>query len=593
MTAAPSSLATRRSLLGALAAAAGLAPTGALALRRPGKPPLRDAALTDAAAAIPTSPALVRWLQKASFGYTQAEYTRLLSLGGSDDARWQAWVTEQLNPGAIGDSACDSRLASAAYLTLGKSLTQLWSDHHADTTNYYNRMLPVAESECATLLRATYSKRQLYEVLVDFWHDHFSVMGWDYNGGPVFVHYDRDVIRPNVLGNFRSFLEAVAKSTTMLYFLNNSSNTAGQPNENYARELFELHGLGAENYYGLLHQNQVPADPGNPAIPAGYCDDDVYEAARAFTGWTVKDGHWPYTSDNDGTYIYRSGDHDAGIKNVLGVHMYYNQPNELDGKQVLDAIASHPGCARFIARKLCRRFVVDEPSSTLVDTIANLFQSTWQASDQLRQVTQAILLSTEFKQSWGGKMKRPANAFVSALRGLGADFTPRPDNTTTYTPTEELLGRTQAAGHRLFYWPAPNGYPDRLQAWSSSGSLGMTWRLLSRLPEVHQDDAYNGSKPLLIDVLGQTTAAVGTQATASAVVGYWCDRLLGPGFRPEPTYSTVVAFMQQNAAGAEALDLSKDEWHGGTTPDLKRHYTQQRLRTAVGLLMLSPDFLRR
>ena len=118
--------------------------------------------------------------------------------------------------------------------------------------------------------------------------------------------------------------------------------------------------------------------------------------------------------------------------------MYYNQPTNWTAR-VLDAIASHPGCARFIAQAVPPRFVVDEPSSTLVNTIANLFQSTWRASDQLRQVTQAILLSTEFKQSWGGKMKRPANAFVSALRA-GADFTPRPDNTTTtYTPTEELL----------------------------------------------------------------------------------------------------------------------------------------------------------
>lgn len=593
MSAVFPSLSTRRGMLGALLGATGLAPDAPASMRRLGKAGVREAHAVTATTAIPLPPATVRWLQKATFGYTAAEYNRLQTLGASDDARWQAWVTEQLNPAAINDSACDARLAAAGYATLGKTLAQLWTDHHADTVNYYNRMLPVAETECATLVRATYSQRQLYEVLVNFWHDHFSVMGWNYDGGPVFVHYDRDVIRPAVLGNFRSLLEAVAKSTTMLYFLNNSSNTAGQPNENYARELMELHGLGAENYFGLLHQNQVPADATNPAIPAGYCDDDVYEAARAFTGWTVKDGHWPYTADNDGTYIYRSTDHDAGIKNVLGVHMYYNQPNELDGHQVMDAIASHPGCARFIARKLCRRFVADEPSDTLVNSIATIFRAQWQAPDQLRQVTQAILLSSEFKQGWGSKMKRPTHAFTSALRGLNADFTPKPDNTATYTPTEELLGRLQQAGQRLFYWPAPNGYPDKQVAWASSGALGMTWRLLSRLTEIRQDDAYNGSKPLLIDVVAQTTAALGTQATAATVVNYWFDRLLGPGFRPQPAYNTVLAFLQQNAQAAELLDLSKDEWHGGATPDLKRHYTQQRLRTAVSLILLCPEFLRR
>ena len=585
-------LATRRGLFTALAAVAGLAPAPT-PMRRPGKAPVREPELIANTESVPLPPATVRWLQKATFGYTQAGYNALQALGATDDARWQAWVTQQLNPAAVSDTACDARLTAGAYVTLNKTQQQLWTDHHADTANYFNRMLPAAELECMTVVRAVYSQRQLYEVLVDFWHDHFSVFGWDYDGGPLMVHYDRDVIRPNVLGNFRTMLEAVGKSTTMMYFLDNVSNLAGQPNENYARELMELHGLGAENYFGLLHQNQVPADSGNPAIPAGYCDDDVYEAARAFTGWTLKDGHYPYTSDNDGTYIYRSGDHDAGIKNVLGVHMYYNQPNELDGHQVMDSIASHPGCARFIARKLCRRFVGDEPSNTLVNSVASIFQSQWQAPDQLKQVTQAILLSSDFKQAWGEKMKRPANAFYSALRGLGADYTPKPDNTTDYTPTEELMGRLQSAGNRPFYWPAPNGYPDKQVQWASTGALGLTWRLLSRLPEIHRNIAYDGNQPLLIDILGTTTAAVGAQATAAAIVNFWFDRLLGPGFRPQPAYNTVLAFMQQNATAAETLDLTHDDWHGGTSPNLKAHYTQQRLRTAVSLIMLCPEFLRR
>ena len=118
------------------------------------------------------------------------------------------------------------------------------------------RMLPMAEVECATLIRQIYSQRQLYELMVDFWHDHFSVFGWDYDGGPMFVAMDRDAIRPNVFGNFRTMLQAVGESASMMYMLDLYASQAGHPNENYARELMELHTLGAENYAGIVR------DPG-------------------------------------------------------------------------------------------------------------------------------------------------------------------------------------------------------------------------------------------------------------------------------------------------------------------------------------------
>ncbi|MEO8670040.1 MAG: DUF1800 domain-containing protein [Tahibacter sp.] len=589
----PAFVASRRRLFDALAAASGFVPEQPVPMRRPGKSSVKSVA-APTPNAIPTPAAAVRWLQKATFGYTRADYDALNALaGGDDNARWQTWVTQQTAPAGIADAACDARITAAAFTTLGKTVQQLWTDHHSQTTNYYLRMLPIAEVECLAGIRAVYSKRQLQEVMAEFWHDHFSTFAWDYDGGPTFVQYDRDVIRPNIFGNFRTMLEAVGKSVMMLYFLDNASNTNSGPNENYARELFELHTLGAENYYGVIYQNAVPNDASNAALPAGYCDDDVYESARCFTGWTLKDGHYPYTTaaDNTGEYIYRSGEHDAGIKNVLRVHMVYNQPPEKDGKDVMNALAAHPGTARFIARKLCRRLIMDDPSQALVDSIAQLFQSTWQAPDQLAQVTRTILLSNEFKSTWGAKMKRPLNAYYSALRGLGVDYTPKPDNSAVYTPNEELTYRLQLAGQRAFYWPAPNGYPDRISAWASSGSLGMTWRMLSRLTEVHQNDAYNGAQPLIADVLGITTANVATK-TASNIIGYWFDRLLGPGFRPEPSFSKIVAFLQQNALPAEVLTLD-DNWHGGATPDLKNHYNQQRLRAAVGLILLSPEFLRR
>lgn len=587
---------SRRQLIQSLAAAIGVVDPAAM--RRPGKAAVQAPAYA-ASPNLATPPGPVRWLQKATFGYCYSEFAAFAALpGGTDDARWTNWVTAQLNPAAINDSACDARIAAGGFTTLGKTLPQLWSQHHAEVNNYNLRMQPIAEIECATTIRATYSKRQLFEVMTDFWHDHFSTYGWDYDGGPMFVHYDRDVIRPNVFGNFRTMLESVAKSTTMMYYLDLYASTVAGPNENYARELIELHTLGAENYAGVM-------DPTDPSLPAGvigdgltarlkYVDEDVYEATRVLTGWTIKNGHWQFPADNDGTFVFRdSADwHDRFTKYVLNRRFAPDQGQQ-DGFKLFDLLAAHPGTANFIARKLCRRFVGDDPPAGLVASIAQLFQNTWQAPDQLRQVTQAILLSSEFKNAWGTKIKRPFNALIGALRGTFAEFTPTLATYGTDYPTKDEINlRLQQAGQRKFYWPAPNGYPDRAAAWASSGSLAMTWKMLVRLTEIHREVGYDGARPYVIDILGFTSAAFPAAAdrTAANIVGYWCDVILG--FRPEPVYTKAVDFLRQNAAPTEALNLN-EVWAGGATPNLKNHYTQSRLRSTVALILCSPDALRR
>lgn len=618
MSAAPANaafLASRRRLLGALFASAG-APgvDAAYARRQPGRSGLADADLPDSPAAGNTPPAAVRWLTRASFGCTAADLAAFNALGASDDARWQAWVTHQLDPSSISDGACDNRIASAAFSTLGKSANALWTDHHAVTNDYYVRMLPVMETECMSLIRQTYSQRQLYEVMVDFWHDHFSVFGADYDGGPMFVAFDRDAIRPyaNALGNFRTMLQAVGASASMMYMLDLYASVAGHPNENYARELLELHTLGAENYAGIVQNPDSFANMqalGHFTAWDGqeqrlkYVDDDVYEAARALTGWTVSGANWPYTPVNGvplGQFAYNDADHDQLTKHVLARYFPAYQ-RQVDGTLLYDMLAQHPGTAHFVAGKLCRRFVSDTPSSALVQSAATTFQQAWQAPDQIAQVLRVILNSDEFKNGWGTKMKRPALAAVSALRTTGADFTPVPDNTPTYTPTEEFIGRLQQAGHRLFYWPAPNGYPDNQVAWSSTGSLGMTLKLLPRLLEMHQGESYNNTLPFLIDIQGQTLAAFAdaNQRSAANLIGYWCDRILG--YRPEPAHTVAVDFLRQNAAANAPLDIVSDGQTSGNPDrvgvwnlnDLSKHYTIARLRTAVGLILCSPDFLRR
>lgn len=605
--------ATRRRLFGALLGSVADVPLDArLSRRRDGRDGLIDDALPLQPDALTTPPAAVRWLTRGTFGFTQADLAAFNALGANDDARWSAWLGRQLDPASIADSDCDNRITGAAFVTLGKSAQQLWTDHHADTANYYNRMLPVSESECATLIRQAYSQRQLFEVTTDFWHDHFSVFGWDYDGGPMFPAFDRDAIRPNVFGNFRTMLQAVCQSASMMYMLDLYTSFSGHPNENYARELHELHTLGAENYRGIVDD---PDD--DPTLPTfidwqgkierlQYVDDDVYEAARVLTGWTISGSDWqvpPDAGHPGGTFEFVQALHDAGVKRVL--HRNFSAGGaQNDGTQLFDILAQHPGTAHFVAGKLCRRFVGDDASAALVQSAADLFHAQWQAPDQIRQVLSLILQSSEFKNGWGNKMKRPAMAAVGALRALGADFTPHPDsNDTLYTPTEEFVGRLQAAGHRLFYWPAPNGYPDDQTAWSSTGALGMTMKLLPRLLEMHQTESYNNAYPFLADVQGQTLAQFpnANDRSASNVIGYWCDRILG--FRPTQSFNVALDFFRQEAAASAPLDLVSDEVSNGVpqrtgkwhlvSGELSRHYTIARLRVAIGLLLCSPEFLRR
>jgi uncharacterized protein (DUF1800 family) len=616
MAAAPASaafVASRRRLFNALFSSAGVEDidTG-LAMRRPGRDGYRKTELPQSPATLSFPPAAVRWLTRCTFGFSSAELAAFNALGGDDNARWTAWVNRQLDPDLINDGTCDARVASAGFVTLSKTPNQLWNDHHSVTNDYSLRMKPIAETECMTVIRQIYSQRQLFEVMVDFWHDHFSVFGWDYDGGPMFPAFDRLAIRPHVFGNFRTMMQEVGQSASMMYMLDLYSSDASHPNENYARELFELHTFGAENYGGIV-QNPDSFNNmnllGHYTAPDGeeerlkYVDDDVYEAARALTGWTISGSTWPYDPINGmplGEFAYNSSAHDQGVKRILARYFPASQ-GQTDGVTLFDMLARHPRTARHVATKICKRFVGSNPSTALIDSATTVFNQAWQASDQIAQVLQVILQSSEFKNGWGSAMKRPALSAISALRSTAADFTPKPDyNSAIYTPTEEFMGRLQAAGQRLFYWPAPNGYPDDPIAWSSTGTLGMTLRMLPRLLEMHQTESYNNAYAFLIDIQSQTLSAFSAgQRTSANIIGYWCDRILG--YRPEPTCTVAVDFLRQNVAATVALDLVTDGTdnghpaHTGTwnLNNLSQHYTIARLRTAVGLILCSPEFLRR
>lgn len=612
-TAASAAARSRRRAIAALFSALGI-DNAAPSMRRSGKPPVdsRLANLNSAGASgatYPGPPSAVAWLNRATFGCTPADVAAFNALGADDATRWSEWIDRQLNL-LDDDSACNARVAGAGFQSLNLSPGQLWSTYHADTANYYHRMLPIAEVECATLIRQTYSKHQLFETMVDFWHDHFSVFGWDYDGGTMFPAFDalfRDSAGgKGVFGNFKSLLIAVGQSASMMYMLDLYSSIAAGPNENYARELCELHTLGAANYAGVVEPDPnsgiydiptVTAADGNP-IRAQYVDDDVYDATSALTGWTLSNSIWQTQGDpNPGEFEYVDSLHYNKVTTTFLNRYIGANTHQSAGFDIYDWLSVHPGVATFIATKMCRRLVGDDPSPTLVANVAGVFLSNYQAPNQLKLTTQAILASSEFRNAWAQKMKRPGVALVNALRALGADFTPVPDldnanaayHTNTWTTTDAVLSALQSAGHRPFYWPAPNGYPDTQTAWSSSGAFGMTLRMLAQIVETTQDRVVSSS-PYIADLQGQTLAQFPNLADRSAanIAGFWCDRILG--WRPANVYDAAVDFLRQNAQPADALDLTTDSWDSG---HLSNHYTKSRLRSMVALILCSPEYLTR
>ena len=518
------------------------------------------------AAGVATVPALppleIIALNRLAFGPRPGDLDAFRQLGQGDSERLANYVNLQLNPQLIDDSDCDQRLAAGQFQTLRKSLAQLWSDHVVnppEDRGYDWRNLPLDETVDATFVKAVYSRRQLLEVLTDFWHNHFNVYGDTDGVQPVFVHYDRDVIRANALGNFRKMVEDVGTSPAMLFYLDNNSNQVAGPNENYARELFELHTLGAENYLGVTDPRKVKGfDDHNSE---GYVDNDVYEAARAFTGWRVDTGEH---NDNEkltdsGTFIYFKSWHDRFNKQILGRYLPHDQADMQDGRDVYDMLAAHPGTAHHVSMKLARRLIGDQPPKELVDAAAAVFHAQVNAPDQLAQVVRAIVLSDAFKQTWGEKIKRPFEAAASMMRALNVNFTRLPRQ------FEWVYARM---GQPLFGHPAPNGYGDVRQNWSGTTSMLYRWKLAGGLATnaLHDDDL-----AIQVDLTSQMPPDV---RSPNAATDYWIDRILGRPMAPNDRDEIVRAVSQADSPDAPLGDET----------------FAKRVAQLVELIVMSPDF---
>jgi uncharacterized protein (DUF1800 family) len=472
---------------------------------------------------------VVHLLSRTTFGPRPGDIERVLAIGVS------AYLDEQLHPERISDELVQPRLAALTPLTISArayaldfylpmvaarqqfASTQRPASASTKAAVLRGHLLPIAAVtlpggdkpvsllqqaavtteevvsqrknqdvfdalQAQKLLRAVYGARQLEEVLTDFWFNHFNVDARKIEDRPVIMEYERDVIRPHVLGRFRDLLGATATSPAMLFYLDNWLSAAppaapqrppgGRPaarkpapagrglNENYGRELMELHTLG---------------------VDGGYTQRDVVDVARSFTGWTLGDPH-------AGTgFVFNDKMHDHGAKRVLGRAIKAGRGIQ-DGEQVLDLLARHPATAHFIATKLVRHFVGDDPPKALVDRAAKVFSRT---DGDLREVMRAILTSHEFyaEASFRAKVKTPFEYVTSALRATNASI----------TNARSFVNTIAAMGEPLYQCQPPTGYSDRANAWMNTGTL------VSRL-NFALGLAANGLNAAKVDVAGTEDA---------------------------------------------------------------------------------------
>lgn len=523
---------------------------------------------------IPANVAAWHFLSRTSFGPQTADVERVGRAG------IERYLDEQLHPEKIDDSEVDRKIASLPTLTM--SAAELMEDFppHKQQTNPASR-LPTREGNAAAtpsegsasmqaespmqpamedgrprqiilelareqFWRAAYGQRQLQEVMVHFWMNHFNIYAAKGVDKWLLTSFEQDAIRPNALGKFDALLAATAQSPAMLFYLDNwlsvSPNLASggflarpatRPpaaaerrglNENYGRELMELHTLG---------------------VDGGYTQHDVREVARCFTGWTID------RPRQGGGFIFRPRLHDDGEKVVLG-HKIKAGGGVEDGMDVLQLLAAHPSTAHFISLKLCRHFVADDPPAAVVDRTTHTFQQT---QGDMRAVLESILTSREFNSqaAFRAKVKSPFEVVASSLRTLDGE-------TDGGAP---LMMSIVRMGQPLFLYQAPTGFPDRASSWINSGTLLARMNFALAL-------AANRIRGTRLNFSGATPADDG-----QAVLDELARRTLGGSVSPE----TRAAVLK-----------SLDNLNGVAGGDLR---AVPKTMVVAALLLGSPEFQRR
>ena len=375
-------------------------------------------------------------INRLTYGPTPELRTAILRLAKREEDAVDAFIEQQLTPEKIDDRRVEHRT---------RIFETLKSEPIGEFYEFQPNLLR-EELTRATLMRAVYSERQLHEVMVRFWSDHFNI---DISKGEckwLKAADDRDVIRPHAMGKFTDLLAAATKSQAMLTYLDGRENRvrkpSDKPNENHARELLELHTIG---------------------VNGGYSQYDVMEVARCLSGWRVGRGLF-----QNGKVQFEPGLHDSGKKLVLGqaIPAREGMAGKKDFDDVLRIVASHPATARHIASKLCRRFIDDEPPIAAIDSVAAKFS---RSEGNIPDVLRTLFQTGAFRSHRGGKFKQPLHLIASALRVTDAE-------TDAGRPLLNFLTRM---GHMPFEYPSPDGYTDEASTWQ--GTLLWRWNFAARL----------------------------------------------------------------------------------------------------------------
>jgi uncharacterized protein (DUF1800 family) len=563
----------------------------------------------------------VHVLNRLAFGARPGDIDRVKAIGVD------RWIDQQLHPERIDDAAFDRFIASS-YRAITRDQTDLLRQYaevqrtrqmarrtRGDTARGNARELSPEDSmarrqrqmllrnvgtelQSQKVARAVASERQLLEVMTDFWMNHFNVFIRKGGPQPFFIPAYEAGIREHALGDFRGLVGFVAKSPAMLFYLDNARSVAdsGQPilaarrrggsgtrisrrrglNENYARELLELHTLG---------------------VDGGYTQRDVIEVARALTGWTIR------AAAQGGGFAFRPGVHDAGEKIVLGHRLDAGRGVE-DGDDVLDIVSRHPSTARYIASKLARRFVSDTPSKALVDYAAGVFTRT---NGDIRATVRAIVTSPEFfsRRAYRAKVKSPFEVVVSAARALGGS----PDA----TPRTALA--VASLGQPLYGHQAPNGYPETGDAWMNTGAIlnRINFGLAvgaERLPHVSSRTWPDRSRLERAPREEQVASVVAS--VIGAPVSRETQHILTSGEHPMVASGAVARAAEESnrrqandqneeSMGSEGSEMSPEPSSAQSRPAQRRPGARQRnpipdlkgLAEVVGLAIGSPEFQRR
>ena len=484
---------------------------------------------------------IIHVLNRLGFGARPGDVERVKAMGV------EKYIEQQLNPEKIPDSVAENKVRELSVLSMttaelyekypqpGQLLRQLqargklpaeMSDDAAAKNNqnqppanpldneknrqaiqeYYREnglqrpQRIIDELQASRIVRAVYSERQLQEVMVDFWTNHFNIFANKGADRWLLPAWDRDTIRPNALGKFSTLLEATAQSPAMLFYLDNFQSVSPNANRNVGqrpnarRPLLDLLGGGRRRRDIAMERepNMRPQQPAPPrpqqqrrginenyarelmelhtlGVDGGYTQKDVQEVARCFTGWTIfqpRGGAAAVNAmmgeagrRNAGTFFFNARVHDDGEKTVLG-HKIPAGGGIKDGLAVLDILAHHPATAKFIATKLVRHFVSDTPPQGLVDRVAATFTK---SDGDIREMLKTIFFSKEFNstEAYRVKIKRPFELVISAIRALGADTNGGPG-------THQWIARM---GEPLYGFQTPNGYSDTAESWVNTGGL--------------------------------------------------------------------------------------------------------------------------